>query len=275
MAANRPLPIRIDLGYHGARFHGSQRQPGVRTVQSELEGALEQVTGVPRRIHFAGRTDRGVHAVGQVASGEVVWNKDLERLRHALDSLTGPDLAVYCVSAVNDGFHARFSAVRREYRYRIWNTGRAPVLARELVWWVRQPLDFGAMQAASDLLAGESDFRSFTGKGFGTGKHERRTVRRIEQAGWESLTPGLEPGGSLFEFRIVADSYLPHMVRNIVGALFEVGTGNREPEWIVELLNIRDRRAAPPPAPPEGLVLWNVDYEEDEQSSNAAGAGAP
>jgi tRNA pseudouridine38-40 synthase len=255
--------VRIDLGYHGKHFYGSQRQPAGRTVQSELESALAQVSGEHVRLAFAGRTDRGVHAVGQVASGEVAWARDLERLRHALDSLTGDDLVVYRVREVDEAFHARFSARQREYRYRVFVSDLAPVLLRDLVWPIRFEMALDVLNEASAMLIGELDFRSFAGAGTGTAESDVDTRRRLDVANWTLIPDQIERHGRLLEFRIRANAFLPHMVRNIVGALVNVGRGSAAPESIQSLLDLRDRKQAPPPAPPEGLTLWSVDYDEE------------
>lgn len=257
-------PIRIDLGYDGRSFYGSQRQASVRTVQSELEAAIEQVTGRFERFAFAGRTDRGVHAVGQVASGKLHWSKDLERLRYALDSVTGNDLVVYRVSDADPGFHARHSARRREYRYRIYASKSAPVLLRGHVWWLRRTLDLDRLNAASRKLIGRRDFRSFAGDGIGSGHSTTVTERVIDLAEWRKIDLELEREGTLYEFRIRADGFLPHMVRNIASALGDVGSGVREHEWFEQLMEQRDRRYAPPPAPPDGLTLWSVEYKDKD-----------
>jgi tRNA pseudouridine38-40 synthase len=253
--------VRIDVGYDGRNFYGSQRQALGRTVQSELEGVLKTVTGEDVRLAFAGRTDRGVHAAGQVASGKVTWRKDLEHLRHALDSLTGDDLVIFRVDEVDDHFHARFSAVRREYRYRVFVSSRAPVLLRGFAWWIRKSIDLDIMNDASRILIGHHDFRSFAGAGVGTRHSTVDTRRLLDLAEWHTLSNQLEPSGALVEFRVRANAFLPHMVRNITGALIEVGTGSHEPKLIESLLAERDRKQAPSPAPPDGLTLWSVEYD--------------
>jgi tRNA pseudouridine38-40 synthase len=266
--------IRIDLGYDGRRFFGSQRQPESRTVQWELEDSLEKVTGQSVRLAFAGRTDRGVHAVGQVASGVVFWKKDLERLRFALDSLTDDDLVVYRVFEVDEQFHARYSAVRREYRYRVLASDRAPVLLRGLVWPIHTSIALDRINAASERLIGYQDFRSFAGSGVGSGNSAVDTRRHLDLAEWRELPNHFEPTGQLYEFRVRANAFLPHMVRNLVGALIEVGTGAREPNWIDSLLGERDRKQAPPPAPPNGLTLWSVEYDSrDTEQKPGRNAG--
>lgn len=256
--------FRIDLGYDGTDFSGSQRQPGRRTVQGVLEDALSRVTGQPVTVVLAGRTDRGVHAVGQVASGTLVWRHAPETLVRALNAVLPADVVVYGVQRAPDGFHARRSARYREYRYRVWEGARPPVLLRRYVWHVPGRLDVDALRAASVALVGTRDFATFAGKGMGVPTAAQRTVRRVHVATWAALDTAFEPlgdGGRLLEFRIGANAFLPHMVRNIVGALVLVGTGRQPPGWFAGLLDTGDRRMAPPPAPPQGLTLWSVVYE--------------
>ncbi len=255
--------VRIDLGYNGRAFYGSQRQAQVRTVQQELETVLRQVTrDSDARLAFAGRTDRGVHAVGQVASGTVRWPGELERLRFALDRLTEQDLTVYRVTDVDPAFHARFSARSREYRYRIFVSNHAPVLLQGLVWWIRPPLDIDRLQDAGSRLIGDRDFRSFAGAGTGSGSSELTTRRHLDIAEWSSWSATLEGSGEMYEFRVRANAFLPHMVRNLVGAQVEVGTGRQSPAFVDDLMSARDRRQAPKAAPPDGLTLWAVEYDE-------------
>ncbi len=263
--------VRIDLGYDGRHYYGSQRQPNVRTVQEELERTIAGITQQEPRLAFAGRTDRGVHAIGQVASGSVSWTGDLERLRHAIDSRSPEDLRVYRVSDAEDGFHARFSASRREYRYRVLRSDLAPVLLRGLMWPVRKSIDLNRLNDASKRLVGERDFRSFTGAGQGAGSATTNTKRSLDVAEWRRLDNLIEPGGELYEFRVRANAFLPHMVRNLAGALIEIGTGERPAEWIDELLERRDRTIAPPPAPPEGLILWSVEYHDEVGTNEKPG----
>lgn len=257
--------VRIDFGYDGRAFYGSQRQASVRTVQQELETVLRQVTSDEHaQLAFAGRTDRGVHAVGQVASGSVLWPGELERLRYALDRLSADDIVVNGVGDVDETFHARFSARRREYRYRIVVSNHAPVLLRGLVWWMRSPLDMDRLQDASSRLVGDRDFRTFSGAGTGSGDAEVKTRRRLDSATW-LLEPVIwNRDGRMYEFRVRANAFLPHMVRNLVGAQVEVGTGRKSAKWLDDLLKAKDRRLAPKPAPPDGLTLWAVEYDKDE-----------
>ncbi|MCM8750550.1 tRNA pseudouridine(38-40) synthase TruA [Thermomicrobiaceae bacterium CFH 74404] len=259
--------FRIDFGYDGTEFAGSQRQPGRRTVQGVLEEALGRLTGGPVTLVLAGRTDRGVHAVGQVASGELAWKRGPEELARALNAVLPDDVVVYRVQPVPPGFNARRSARYREYRYRIWSGHAPPLLLRRYAWRVCASLDVEAMQAAAAVLVGTRDLRSFAGKGLGIPGSGKRSVRTITVARWRPLEQSIDRvdrGARLLEFQIGADAFLPHMVRNIVGAMVAVGTGERTPDWLGELLEARDRRLAPPPAPPQGLVLWRVAYSGEE-----------
>ncbi|HET7037856.1 MAG TPA: tRNA pseudouridine(38-40) synthase TruA [Thermomicrobiaceae bacterium] len=254
--------FRIDLGYDGTDFAGSQVQPGVRTVQGVLEEALARLTGEPARLALAGRTDRGVHAVGQVASGTLRWERPAAALLAGLRALTPPDVAIYRVALAPASFHARFDAVAREYRYRVWSGGTPPLLLRRLVWHQRRALDLEAMGRAAEALPGEQDFAAVAGGGAGVPWAEIDTTRRVNSARWVVLQQSIEPGegARLLEFRIVASGYLPQMVRNIVGDLVQIGRGERQVAWMAELLRGRDRRLGAAPAPPEGLALWHVSY---------------
>jgi len=262
----QPQLFRFDLGYDGTEFAGSQRQPGRRTVQGVLEAALQQLTGRSVVLVLAGRTDRGVHAVGQVASGDILWRHPTADLARALNAVLPSDLVVYQVRRAPPGFHARRSARYREYRYRLWVGSEPPLLLRRYVWHVRGTLDLGAMSRAAGVLLGTHDFRSFAGKGVGVPGADRRTVRKVSLADWVELECTFDRAAAearLLEFRIGADAFLPRMVRNIVGAMVVIGGALRPPDWIAELLKAGDRRAAPAPAPPQGLVLWRVEYPGD------------
>jgi tRNA pseudouridine38-40 synthase len=268
--------FRIDLGYDGTAFWGSQRQNGVRTVQADLEAVLEHVTGEPTAAIFAGRTDRGVHAVGQVANARLMWGRDSEALARALMALTPEDIGIYRVRRVDERFHARYAAREREYRYRLWNGSRPSVLLRRYVWHVRRPLEVEAMREAAGSLVGEHDFASFAGAGTGQPASGVNCVRSMRAAAVEIETATLEPLGPetrLVEIRVTANAFLPHMVRNIVGSLVAIGLGERDRNLIADLLRARDRRLAPAPAPPTGLALWRVTYDDDDQGEEQKDAG--
>jgi tRNA pseudouridine38-40 synthase len=255
--------VRIDLGYDGTDFYGSQRQSDQRTVQQEVEAALKRLTNKDVRLAFAGRTDRGVHAVGQVASGSICWRRDDESLRYALDSLTPGDISITGVRTVDEVFHARYSARARVYRYRIWNGPTPPVLLRRFVWHERAELNLAAMNAAARSLIGEHDFATFAGAGLGVPGSGTDCTRVVSTAAWRQIADEWEPGGTIFEFEIRANGFLAHMVRNIVGNVCEVGRGRATTEWFEGVIAERDRREAAAPAPPHGLVLWSVEYPND------------
>jgi len=267
-AGSGRLALKLTIGYHGAAFSGSQRQPGRETVQAALERAAGILAKTPVRVTLAGRTDEGVHAAGQVASlpdPRPDWSTG--RLRLAFNALLPDACGVQQVERVPESFHARFDADWREYRYRIWSGPRA-VLARDLVWERHAPLDVATMQSGVARLVGEHDFAAFAGGGEGVPWSSRRsmargTVRTMHRATVRTIVPWWGPAfdGELIEVRVVADGFLPRMVRTIAGALVAVGQGERPPEWIEELLAARDRRQAGESAPSQGLVLWRVGYD--------------
>lgn len=261
---------RIELGYDGTYYHGSQIQPEVRTVQGELEAAASRVTNHPVRLAFAGRTDRGVHALRQVASGDLVWRSSEQSLARALQAVTPDDLMVQGVAIAGDEFHARFSARSREYRYQIWSGSFSPVMSRDWSWHLRHVLDLDAMRAAAGALRGEHDFAAFAGDGLGVpGENSNRsTVRRVfEVAIGDLAVPELDVLSDcrMIVMRITASGFLPQMVRNIVGALITVGLGKDCD--IPRLLAAKDRRLAPAPAPAHGLIFWRVDYGEIDNTA--------
>jgi tRNA pseudouridine38-40 synthase len=267
-AGESRFALKLSIGYHGAAFSGSQRQPGRETVQAALERAAETLAREPVRVTLAGRTDEGVHAAGQVASLQdprPEWSTG--RLRIAFNALLPDACGVQRVERVPEAFHARFDAQWREYRYRIWSGPRA-VLARDLVWERHAPLDLANMQSGASRLIGEHDFAAFAGGGEGVPWSSRRsmvrgTVRTMHRASVRTIAPWWGPAfdGELIEVRVVADGFLPRMVRTIAGALVAIGHGQRTPEWIDELLAAKDRRQAGESAPPQGLILWRVGYD--------------
>jgi tRNA pseudouridine38-40 synthase len=253
--------LKLVIGYDGTDFFGSQAQTGRRTVQSELERALEEI-GSGARLAFAGRTDRGVHAVGQVASGAVGWNGTLAKLRSALNAVGPDDLLVSSVEAAEPGFHARYSAKWREYRYRLVVADVEPVLTRRSTWWRRDDLQYEAASDACQRLLGKHQFGSFASGGKSQELADEQLERTILACEWREIAENLSPIGLYRELRIVADGFLPQMVRNITGAVIEVASGNRDATWIEDLLEANDRRAMGEGAPAHGLVLWQVGYSE-------------
>lgn len=265
--------LRLLVAYDGSDFFGAQVQPGKRTVGSELEEAIATLTGAPARITFAGRTDRGVHAAGQVAHCTVTTALTDEQLLRGLNAVLPEDAAVLHLATVASDFHARYDALWREYRYRIWNAPvRVPSLART-TWHLSAPLVLDALAAGAARLVGEHDFAAFAGQGLGVpGRpRARSTVRRVDEADWSVLPLDVPaPAGRLVELRIRASGFLPQMVRTIVGALVEVGRGRQEPDWIAALLAEQDRAQAPAPAPPQGLMLWAVGYRNEAAAASGS-----
>lgn len=271
----RALPgrWRLTVAYDGTDFWGSQRQPARRTVQDVLESALHDFTGAGLPATFAGRTDRGVHAVGQVVSfPDLRPDLPAEVIRNALNARLPDDLAVTAVAREEPAFDARRDAVWREYRYRTWWGPPAPLM-RHVAWQRRSGLELGAMRAGCERLLGRHDFAAFAGSGDGVPWSERRqtrrgTVRTIRHCSIRTLAPPwptpMDAAGQAIELRIIGDGFLPHMVRTIMGALVEIGSGAQPPGWIDELIRAADRRRGPRTAPPQGLVLWRVGYGHDE-----------
>jgi tRNA pseudouridine38-40 synthase len=255
--------IKLVLEYDGTEFCGSQLQPNGRTVQGELEKAVAKLTGMPEgrrcKVTLAGRTDSGVHASGQVANFKTESVHSLETFRRGLNALLPFDVAVTQAEEVAEGFHARFSAAGRVYRYRILNrVGRSP-LERRFAHHVAEPLDIVLMDEAAHRLIGEHDFASFAGDGWGSTTDEAEndkptTIRRMTGAGCRQEVHGV------IVVELAANAFLPHMVRNIVGTLLLVGTKKIAPAGIEEILATQDRRRAGPTAPATGLCLVEVQY---------------
>lgn len=254
---SEPVTV-LSVSYDGSALHGFARQEGLDTVQGRLESALATVLRREVATVGAGRTDTGVHALGQTVSFESApGDADAATLLRALGALAGPEVVVTGVRSAAPGFSARHDALAREYRYRLVPGPVAPVFLRGAAWWCKGTLDLGAMRAGAADLLGEHDFRSFCVAESAEGK---RTVRGIELL---EIEPACEMGEHCVVVRVVGRSFLHSMVRIVVGSLVEVGKGRRAPEWMREALEARDRAAAGPTAPPEGLTLWHVTYPDD------------
>jgi tRNA pseudouridine38-40 synthase len=246
---------------------------GQRSVQEDLERAAQAIYGRPVPVYLAGRTDRGVHAVGQVASfADYRPGFPGQRLVAAFNDHLADDIAILEAGREPLGFHARYSAQWREYRYRIWSGPRQP-LAQGFAWFQRGQLDLDRMRESAARLVGEHDFSSFASGGEGVPWSERPeggrgTIRRIYDCdaevrqSWWGAGPEI---GELVEIRVVANGFLPRMVRGIAGTLVDAGRSKLGPGDIERLLEQRDRRAAPGNAPPDGLVLWAIGYEANDR----------
>ncbi len=238
------MTSRLDIAYDGSGFYGWARQPGQRTVQEEIEGALGRILQREVPLTVAGRTDRGVHATGQVASyeGPVVRAE-------ALNALIGADVAVLACEEAREGFDARRDALARSYRYRVVHTRiRSPFEAGRALWWPHR-LDRDLLHACAALLPGTHDFTAFTP----TETYHVRFDRDVASARWTQ-------DGDLLAFEIEADTFMRHMNRVLVGTMLQVAGGRRPLEDFAALLQGAHRREAGPTAPPHGLYLTGVRY---------------
>jgi tRNA pseudouridine38-40 synthase len=242
------MRVRAVVAYDGTDYCGFQRQANAPTVQAALEAALAQVTRERITVLAAGRTDTGVHAAGQVIAFDTGWRHGLGDLRRALNAVLPADIAVQEVDESAPGFHPRYDARSRRYRYALHNASARCPLARRYSLHVATPLDVAAMQRAVQFLVGEHDFATF-----GRPPQGEVTVRRVLMAEWGGELPGLT-------FDIEANAFLYHMVRSIVGTLLQVGRGDMDQEEFVVVLASCDRSRAGPTAPPHGLCLTEVKY---------------
>lgn len=244
------MNIKVVLEYDGTNFAGWQRQAKGRTVEGELRRALRSITGQDVTVQAAGRTDAGAHAEGQVASFHTDGRISPHRLMAALNARLPDDVAVLSADEVGEGFHARYSARWRRYRYRYLDRPARPALERARCWHVRgDRLDVGAMSRAANALVGKHDWTSFCS----ATEPPRDRVREMRSA-------TVARRGDYVELELVAEGFLRGLVRSIAGALAEVGRGDRPPEWVGDVLRARDRRKAPRTAPAGGLTLMEVIY---------------
>ena len=235
--------------YDGTDFAGFQWQQNARSVQSSLESAILTRTGQTVRIACAGRTDTGVHALGQVVSFEAETQIPTERMALALNSALPADVQVRRVNEMNAGFHARFSASSRSYYYLILSRKVPSALLRRFVAFTPYPLNRETMQTAANTLLGERDFAAFANE-LETGKPTYRDLMRCDVKTYRGL----------LVLRVEANAFLRGMVRTLTGTLMDVGTGKRSPESLPDLLATRDRKLAGATAPPQGLCLYRVRY---------------
>lgn len=242
--------IKMILEYDGSPFFGFQSQPHHRTIQEVLEAALSQILNEKTKIQAAsGRTDTGVHALHQVVNFRTNNKLSCRQLQNGLNALLPRDIAIIKLDEAPKNFHARFSARSKIYEYRIWNAPvRSPLQAKQ-AWHVPVKLDLKRIKKAILFLKGRFDFKAFTA----AHGSAQSTIRKIY-----SFT--IEKKGCLLVFKIEADGFLYHMVRNLIGTLVEVGKGRLNPQNIPAILASKDRKNAGPTAPAEGLTLAHVRY---------------
>ena len=248
--------LKLTLAYDGTANAGWQMQPGKRTLQGALEETLLRITGQPTRVAASGRTDAGVHALAQVVSFQTVSDLSLEVLQGALNAELPCDMAPLALCEAPPNFHARRDALRKRYRYVIYNHRWADVFRRYYSWhYYRRNLDAAAMDRAAKALLGTHDFRSFE-----THSPQRATtIRTIYDI---FVARGSGPEANVLTLEVEADGFLYNMVRSIVGTLIEVGRGAQGETWPAEVVQAGDRRAAGMTVPPQGLFLVRVEYAE-------------
>jgi tRNA pseudouridine38-40 synthase len=243
--------FKLIIEYDGTNYHGWQRQAAEPTVQAEIEQALSAMTRSDITLIGAGRTDAGVHALGQAAHFRCETRLDPEAILKGLNSLLPPDIVICDCRLVAEDFHARFDAQSKIYRYRILNRAARAAVGRSYSWFIHRPLDVRAMQQAAQFIVGRHDFKAFES----SGSPRAHTVRHVLAAEWiEAQEQGL------LTFQIEADGFLRCMVRNIVGTLVATGLGKIPPADVATILASRDRRRAGATAPPQGLFMVAVNY---------------
>ncbi|MBA2545947.1 MAG: tRNA pseudouridine(38-40) synthase TruA [Solirubrobacterales bacterium] len=254
--------VRLDLAYDGTEFAGWATQPGMRTVQADLEAALEQVLGEQVALTVAGRTDAGVHAWGQVASFELPGREPPEELRRALNAITGRDVEMLGAKAVPVGFDARRDARSRTYCFRLYCSPQPSPFERGRSLYWRHRIHPGLLERCAEAVMGTHDFSAFTP----TQTRHVRFEREVLRAEWKrgrSYAPGLPPdvgNAELFELWIEANSFLRGMVRSLVGTMLEVGSGRRDFDDFTSLLSGAPREEAGDTAQAHGLYLASVRY---------------
>ncbi len=252
--------VRLLIQYDGTTYSGWQVQPGAVTIQGLVETSLKKITGEDSNVIAAGRTDAGVHALGQVACFKTSSRLALDILQNALNAHLPQDIRIMGADEAQESFHARFSACRKSYVYLV-STDRiiSPFLHR-YVWRLPYSLDLDAMSKSISCLIGTHDFSAFRGSGCAA----KTTVRTIFESSIETHESldfmTLRLSGHIVRFRFEGDAFLRHMVRNMVGTVIESGKGRMKPEDIVMIMEGRDRRCAGPTAPAQGLFLEKISY---------------
>ncbi len=252
------LRLALGVAYQGAKYHGWQIQDELLTVQAALQSAVSNVANHPVTITCAGRTDAGVHATSQVVHFDTYAARTPRSWVFGANSNLPSDISVQWAKVVNDSFHARYSALRRRYRYVIYNHVVRPAILGDSVSWFYRPLDEKRMALAAEAFLGEHDFSSFRG----TGCQSKTAIRRIDKL-------EVTRRGRLLVIDIQANAFLLHMVRNIVGVLMAIGDGHQPVSWAKQVLVAKDRRAGGVTAMPQGLYLVEVAYPSEFQLPKA------
>ncbi len=243
------MKIRIILEYDGSNYSGWQLQAGQDSIQARLEAVLERIFSQKVRVHGSGRTDAGVHALGQVAAFELPRKFAPDELMHAMNALLPLDVAIIAADAVGDDFDPRRDARQRVYEYRVINCERRSAFDFRYAWRVPAPLNLVALNSAARRFVGEHDFAAFRS----LGSEEKTTVRRVFASEWSRE-------GNRFVYRVEASGFLRHMVRTMVATMIAVGRGRLAAAQVTTLIEARDRALVPASAPPCGLFLVEVRY---------------
>lgn len=250
--------FKLTLAYDGTDFVGWQRQASGRSVQALLEDALARIEGAPVTVIGAGRTDAGVHALGQVASVHLTDPIEAFELRRALNATLPPDVRALAVDPAPDGFNAQYAAHSKYYRYRIISDELISPFERRFAWHVHGPLDLVAMRRAADGIKGRHDFSAFQS----TGSRVVTTMREITFS--QLSASSLNETGLDIIYEVIGEGFLRHMIRAIVGTLVEIGAGRVKADAVEKILASRDRQHAGPTAPARGLILVAVYYDGHE-----------
>jgi tRNA pseudouridine38-40 synthase len=245
------MRVALGLSYDGSQFCGWQSQPNGCGVQDALEAAIAAIAQHPIRVHAAGRTDTGVHALTQVVHFDTDSSRPLSAWVRGVNAHLPDTVRVEWAHAVDNDFHARFSAFSRSYQYLLYNAPVASALMATKAGWFHLPLDFSAMSEAADYLLGEHDFSAFRASEC----QAKSPIKHLQKAEVRAVD-------KYFIFDFSANAFLQHQVRNMIGALIYVGKGTYSPEYIKALLEQRDRTLSPPTFSPNGLYLTGVGYDK-------------
>lgn len=242
--------FKLVIEYDGSNYFGWQRQKDPNTIQGTIERTLHHLTGQSVTLSGSGRTDSGVHAMGQVANFHADTRLAADDIRSALNALLPEDIVIISCDEMPEGFHARFDAVSKTYRYCLLNRPLPSAIGRQYAWHIRKPLDIGAMRHALSHIRGAHDFKAFEG----AGSPRAHSVRQVMRADLFERKDGK------IDFEIEANGFLRHMVRNIVGTLVDIGHSKISPEDLGKIRLTGERGQAGMTAPPHGLFLVRVNY---------------